>query len=93
MIKATIDYDKYGLIPIHMRAGFRLYIEDGIHRGHFLTALFENDLAGAISRADHINEHKLKDMMQWIYNEAPNNCWGSKEKVNNWKGLNNITGD
>ena len=58
---SDVNYDK---VPVSsMRDSVRMYIEEGIMSGHFLTALFSNDLVGAYSRADKANEEAMKE---WV---------------------------
>jgi len=78
---ATINYE---MLPPHMREGAKLYVEQGIGQGHFLTAVLCNDLVKACSRADSINQREITTWASWLYNEAPAECWGSKEKVKTW---------
>ena len=74
----------YDLLPAHMQGGMRAYIEDKIPPGGFLRAVLANDLTGAFGRADHINVHRIRDYVDFLYNEAPSSCWGSEEKVSAW---------
>ncbi len=76
-------YDYSGL-PEGLRDGMKRYVEDGIHAGGFLTACLENDLVGAVNRADENNLPRLQDIVHWLYWEAPHVCWGTKEKVYDW---------
>ena len=68
----------------HMRDGMLRWIERGILPGDFLTAVLENDLEGAVGRADHINQHRLRDFVDYLHNDAPSPCWGSPGKVRTW---------
>ena len=77
----SINYD---ILPPHIRAGARSYIEDGIKPGGFLTAVICDDLAEAFSRADHINRECLADIVGFFYNEAPSPSRGSKTAMNEW---------
>lgn len=69
------------------------YVNDGIPTGGFLQAVLENNLFEAFGRADADNQRNIKDIVSYIYNEIPAGCWGSKERVENWKGLNNRVTD
>ena len=73
--------------------GIRNYIETGRPMGGFLTAVFENNLFGAVGKADLENRRDLTKLVIWIYNNAPMGCWGSPKKVSEWKGLNNENND
>tara|TARA_Y100000034_G_C6619471_1_gene270063 strand:+ start:333 stop:590 length:258 start_codon:yes stop_codon:yes gene_type:complete len=81
-------YDYSGL-PEGLQDSMKLYVEKGINAGHFLTACLENDLMGAVNRADNTNRPLLSDILLWLYWQAPHSCWGSKEKVANWRGDSN----
>lgn len=78
--RSLIDRD----IPLRMHGGLIRWILDGIKPGHFLTAVIENNLSESISRGDEINIALLQNYVKFLYNDAPSNCWGSKEKVELW---------
>ena len=78
--------DNYAELPEGLQGGMKRYIEDGISTGHFLTAVLSNDLLGAVSRADGTNIKLLPEIVRWIYNEAPSNCWGTAKQVQAWQG-------
>lgn len=71
-------------VPEHTQGGIKRYIEHGIEPGSFLYGVFCNDLKFAIGHADAINFGAIKEIMSWVYNYAPAECWGSPEKVNTW---------
>ena len=73
---------EYQKLPEQYREGMRRYIEEGIMPGSFLRAVLEDRLHDAVVRCDNISQ--LKDIVLWIYNEAPSACWGSPEKVRDW---------
>ena len=52
--------------------------------GGFLAAVLTNDLFGALGRADADNRAALFTICDYVYNELPSICWGSKEKVAAW---------
>jgi hypothetical protein len=68
-------------IPDRMMGGLTRYIEEGIMPGDFLTAVLENDLMEAVGRADDENAANLPAYIGYLYNVAPSNCFGSREKV------------
>lgn len=74
----------YSGLPEHMRDGFKHYIEMRIPMGGFGMAVVCNDLRGACGKADDINRHRLFDIVYFLYNEVPSQCWGSPEKVEAW---------
>lgn len=61
------------------------YINHGIAPGGFLTAVLENNLERAVSRADLYNQKTLVDIVRLIYNHAPRGCWGYEGVVAEWK--------
>ena len=75
---------EYTGLPEHMRKGFRAYIEEHEPMGHFGTAVLSNNLMNACRSADEINGPILTNIVQWLYNEAPGQCWGSLEAVEDW---------
>lgn len=74
----------YSALPEHIRDGARLYVEHGIAPGSFTTAVISNDLREAFARADDINRARMFDIVCWFYNEAPSQCWGSAQMMNQW---------
>ena len=81
-------------IPQHMHGAIERYINHGILPGGFLTAVLENDLVGAVSRADHINKSMIPTYLEFFYRDIPSTCWGSVENVKTWvahKGLENYS--
>lgn len=88
-----IDYSR---LPEHMQDSARLYIENGIPFGSFMTAVFSNDLTGAYRRADDVNTTAMIEWVRFLLNEAPIGCWGSKDSVDEWikaGGMNGILGE
>ena len=62
----------------------RRYVFDKIKPGGFLTAILTNDLKEAMGRADSTNRRRVFEYVEWLYNQAPHNCWGSPERVSEW---------
>jgi len=90
MSRDSIDYDK---VPVATMVGsVKMYIEQGISGGGFLTALFENNLSSAFSNADNVNTEAMKEWTVFLFNYVPASCWGSKEKVQAWIKDGGITG-
>lgn len=81
-------YVDYSTLPNpDLIGGMQLYIEEGILPGHFLSAVLRNDLFEAVGRADSYNLSLIPNIVKWIWNEAPSQCWGSPEKVRAWIDL------
>lgn len=60
------------------------YKEHKIPTGSFLEAVLSNDLFKAVGKADQYSRANLFAIVNYIYNEMPGNCWGSREIVNEW---------
>lgn len=82
----------YKMLPVHMQEAMRLWIERGIEPGSFLMAVLCNDLREAVGRADHINVERLKDYVNFLYNEVPGACYGSPDKCRKWADHNGLAG-
>jgi len=80
-------YEMQRLIPAHMRPGVLRWIAGGIRPGSFLSAVLENNLMEAYSRADSTNAACMRDYVIFLHNYAPSESYGSVEEVNKWKGL------
>ena len=74
----------YEMLPQSLRGGMRRYIEDGVIPGGFLVAVLSDGLSDAMGRADEANRERLYDIVSFVYNEAPGDCWGSRAKVKAW---------
>jgi hypothetical protein len=61
------------------------WVADACPMGGFITAVLENDLAGAIGRADVDALATIRETITYLWNECPTGCWGSKEKVSEWR--------
>lgn len=77
-------------LPGYMVPGLLGYIERGEPVGGFLSAVLSNDLRGAFERADSTNERMIGEYLRFLYNFAPAGSWGSKERFENWQGLEKI---
>jgi len=75
----------YATVPArHMIPGISLYLEKGVPPGSFLMALLQNDLAGAVRTADHVNLVLMREWVLWLHNNLPAECHGSPERVEAW---------
>jgi len=80
-----MNYDmNYEQLPEHIRHGFQAYIEEHREPGDFVMACLENNLCEACGRADETNRERMFDIVSFLYNEAPAECWGSSAKVEAW---------
>jgi len=72
------------MIPEHTKQQIDLYVAHEIHPGGFLYALLTNNLKETCMRADEMNQRAIFDIVSYLYNNTPMDCWGSKERVNAW---------
>lgn len=74
---------RYG-VPEGLHDGLLAYLFGGYLPGNFLCCVLENDLAGAVMRADHASLAGLKDLVGFINMEIPSPAHGSPERVRLW---------
>jgi len=74
----------YEILPEHIRAGVRRYVERGTIPGDFLQAVIKNQLKESFLLADRVNIDNMFDIVGFFYNEVPSGCWGSEEKMIKW---------
>lgn len=79
-------------LPTHMREGMIQYIEDGVRQGSFLMAVLCNDLMTAAVKADMVNSYCLRNYAIYLYNFAPQGCFGSTEAVDTWVASGGLRG-
>ena len=60
------------------------YLRYGKPMGGFLTAVFSNDLRGAIASASESDKPLVEQYIKYLYWELPSQCHGSKKKVRSW---------
>jgi len=71
-------------IPEYMRGGIILYLTRGVSLGGFLTAVFEDSLLEAVWQADDTNICILHHYAEFLYNYAPMDSRGSRNKIEAW---------
>ncbi len=80
------------LTPEGLRPGLIRHILRGDFVGGFLTAFLENNLLGAVGRADETSTARMRDLCQFIHNYSPRDCHGSREKVYAWQKRGGLLG-
>jgi len=78
-----MNFDEHE-IPHYMRDGLTRWVNDHIPPGGFLQAVLVNDLARAVGKADSTNERLLSQYVRFLYNEVPDKCHGSPQRVFDW---------
>ena len=84
--QATPEYIN---IPPATLQDIYMYVEKGRISSDFLTAVISNDLKGTFNKADIYNETVIKNILRFLWNQVPADCWGSVEKMQTWIKLRN----
>ena len=71
-------------IPLRMMDSIERYVQHGVKPGRFLSAVISNNLKDAVAYADDENMKNIPAYVNYFYNKAPGNCWGSPEKMKSW---------
>lgn len=71
-------------VPFHTRQGLIDWMVYHRPPGGFLQNLLANNLLQTLSKADNINKNHIGDILSFLYNHAPSQCWGSPENVAEW---------
>ena len=72
------------MIPQDTKNHIDEYVQCKIPVGSFLFAVLSNNLFEAVANADEHNLSALIDIVKYVYNEIPFNCWGSPKIVEKW---------
>ncbi len=88
--------DSLNILPEHLRDGMQRYIEQGVRPGSFLCSCIDNNALEASTRAaDTATLLALPDIMKFLFNDCPQDCWGSPSKREAWVkvgGLGRVKG-
>lgn len=79
-------------VPAHLLEDLDRYVESGRTPSDFVRSVLENDLFGAMFSAHAANVHASKDVVRYVVNELPVECFGSKAKVEAWLALGGEVG-
>lgn len=71
-------------VPEHDHESLAGYIQHGVPTGDFLRCFLDNDLQGALARADAENRHAFFQIGNFLWNEAPGACWGAEGRFDAW---------
>lgn len=74
-------------VPVHLRGGLIRWIEQGIVPGSFLRAMLVFDIDNARVYADPESAMHIATIEQWLWEFAPDECWGGAKEVAQWEGL------
>lgn len=79
-------------IPDYMLKSVVKWVLFGSAPGSFLSAVVMGDLFGAYRAADSTNVNIVYNYVNFFYNYAPSNCYGSKENANRWNKERGLLG-
>lgn len=71
-------------VPEHNHEGLINWMFHGIRPGGFLTEVLANNLSGAVRLADRENGAALLEIVRFMIQHAPGQCWGSRNRVREW---------
>ncbi len=71
-------------LPTVVFVAFKAHVFERRQVGGFVTACLENDFGAAACKADGGNYPALRQIAQFIHNDLPTDCHGSREKVTAW---------
>lgn len=72
-------------VPENIAQGMVSYIVLGVIPGGFCQAVIQNDLRGAISRADGWSLQRIKPIVDFMNMHAPAPCWGGEKELRAWR--------
>jgi len=81
-IEQTLQGDY--MISENIKQTIERYTEERLQPGSFITAVLSNDLIRACECADENNKHEIFNIVKYLYNNVPSQCWGSEERVKRW---------
>jgi hypothetical protein len=73
-------------IPDYLAWSLARYVVLALPPGGFLTAVLQNDLHGAVNRADEDSLAALARVSACVYNLLPGNCHGDAKAIARWAG-------
>lgn len=76
--------ESYKGVPADTLHSINEYVQTGQPIGGFLTAVLENNLVQSFNRADDRNIAAMFDIVSYLYNHCPMDCYGSPDKVEAW---------
>ena len=74
-------------IPKRTKESIDRWACEAIPGGDFVMSVLKDNLSEAIMRADRENKRYIEDIVRYVINQIPSDCWGSKDLVENWEGL------
>lgn len=88
----TAEFYNESKIPASTMETITNYIHKGVPPGSFVMAVLENNLKKTYAQADEHNLVAIPAIVQYLYNNAPGNCWGSPKVVRDWLAMRGMEG-
>lgn len=79
-------------IPLRTQETIDRYVSSGCPTGSFMQAVISNDLKEACGRADVDNAAALFEIVKYLYNNVPADCWGTPERYKKWIDSRGVKG-
>jgi len=73
-----------GKLPEDLKQDIDQYVEYGRPTGGFLQACIENNLKDAVGRADECNLRLIPEIVSYLHNRTPMDCWGKSHSYVQW---------
>jgi hypothetical protein len=74
----------YSAIPASILLAIDRFVQHGLMPGGFVMSCLENDLRGAVTRAEEGSLTALLPIVQFLNMEIPSPAWGSRSAVDSW---------
>ena len=84
MMNALDILSRHPTIPSGVINSLVGYVNHRQQPGHFVRAVLENNLFAAMQRADSQSRKALPEIVDFIYDALPGNCYGDPQKVSAW---------
>jgi hypothetical protein len=78
-------------VPDYIKDSIDAWVKQARPTGGCLNAILTNNLQEAFNRADENVAANMLSIVKYLYNKCPAECWGSKARVDKWKGLEVLT--
>lgn len=83
-------------IPAPVLHALQRWAATGAEPGHFVRAVVRNDFMGAISHADDRSLAAIREIMWYVYNQLPGDCWQRNptvsETLDKWQRQGGLVG-
>lgn len=78
-----LNFNGYN-IPGPVQTELTEFIENGTAAGPFVHAVLSNNLVDAVAFSTSAEIANIKDIVHWVVNFAPSDCWGVEAVALRW---------